>query len=245
VIKFSGHLIILVGFCLLAMAPSSYQKTEKTSLKITFENTINGRKIHLNDSVYANPFGEKYNITKLKYYVSNISLLGALGSGNQENCFLIDEKVSTTIELEVMPGKYSGLQFVLGVDSVKNFSGAQAGALDPLNDMFWTWNSGYVVFKLEGRSESSAADLNRIEYHIGGYKGKDNVSSAIRINAGSEIDIKADQVNELKVSADINKFWNGHYLVRIKEIPVCINAGELAKNISTNFPLVFNIKLQL
>jgi hypothetical protein len=236
-------MIFLPGVCLLVMVASSFCKTEKTKLKITFENIIDGRKICLNDSIYTNPFGEKYNITKLKYYVSNISLLGDHSSRIQENCFLIDEKGNRIIEIDVMPGKYRGLQFVLGIDSIRNFSGAQSGALDPLHDMFWTWNSGYVVYKLEGMSESSSADLNRIEYHIGGHKEKNNVSTAVKIfPVSGEIDIKSNQMNELIIAADINKFWNGNYAVKIRETPVCINAGGLAKNISTNFPHVFTIK---
>ena len=49
-------------------------------------------------------------------------------------------------------GNYNSLSFLLGVDSMHNVSGAQTGALDPANDMFWTWNSGYVMAKMEGAS---------------------------------------------------------------------------------------------
>jgi hypothetical protein len=67
----------------------------------------------------------------------------------------------------------------LGVDSIRNVSGIQTGALDPLKGMFWTWNSGYVMAKLEGSSESSNSAGNRFTYHIGGFRPGMNVLKTI------------------------------------------------------------------
>ena len=64
----------------------------------------------------------------------------------------IDSSLSFTISLAA--NKYDSVGFLLGVDSAGNTSGAQTGALDPLNDMFWTWNTGYVMEKT-GRNISS------------------------------------------------------------------------------------------
>jgi hypothetical protein len=49
----------------------------------------------------------------------------------------------------------TGIRFLLGVDSARNVSGIQTGALDPARGMFWTWNSGYVMAKIEGSSPSA------------------------------------------------------------------------------------------
>ncbi len=69
--------------------------------------------------------------------------------------------------------------FLLGVDSLHNVSGAQTDALDPAKDMFWTWNTGYVMAKLEGNSPSSALVNNKYEFHVGGFSGKYNVLKKI------------------------------------------------------------------
>lgn len=54
--------------------------------------------------------------------------------------FLIDasDAGSTTIALQALPGKYDQVAFTIGVDSIRNISGAQTGALDPGKGMFWT-----------------------------------------------------------------------------------------------------------
>ena len=56
------------------------------------------------------------------------------------------------LNLYLPEGDYTELQFLLGVDSLHNVSGAQTDDLDPAKDMFWTWNSGYVMAKMEGNS---------------------------------------------------------------------------------------------
>jgi hypothetical protein len=63
--------------------------------------------------------------------------------------FLVDfsDTTTTTLKLTILPYLYNRLSFVIGVDSARNVSGAQTGALDPANGMFWTWNTGYIMAK--------------------------------------------------------------------------------------------------
>jgi hypothetical protein len=149
-----------------------------SAIKLTFVNTVNGSKIVFNDSSYTNSFGEKYTISKLRYYVTNMSLQsGNSGIKEQDSYHLIDESKpgSRVINFLVPEGDYSSIQFLLGVDSLHNVSGAQTGDLDPANDMFWTWNTGYVMAKMEGNSSSSSQVNNKFEFHIGGFSGPFNV----------------------------------------------------------------------
>ena len=59
-------------------------------------------------------------------------------------------------------------QLHLGTDSSTNVSGNLDGDLDPINGMYWAWNSGYINFKLEGYWNNRAEE--KFEYHIGGYR---------------------------------------------------------------------------
>jgi hypothetical protein len=45
-------------------------------------------------------------------------------------------------ELNTSLKNITAIKFLLGVDSLKNVSGIQTGALDPAKGMFWTWNTG-------------------------------------------------------------------------------------------------------
>ena len=241
--------LLMLGICSLLLATSfsanKYPVSKNGTLKISFINTANGKPIVLRDSLYNNYFGELYSISKLKYYISNIVLTSGGKAGNMGGYYLMNAASGeNSFEISLQPGIYSNLQFLIGIDSIRNCSGAQTGALDPMNDMFWTWNSGYVMFKLEGNSPASTADLNRIEHHVGGYKGTNNVATEINLDLTNKnlTEIKAGSTTELVIETNLDNYWHGSTDIKISELPVCIITGELAKKIASNFKNLFSIK---
>ena len=242
------YLLIPVIYGLLIASSFSANKcpSSKTgTLKISFINTANGKPIVLRDSLYSNYFGEKYSISKLKYYISNIVITANGNASNMGGYYLVNAASDeNSFEISLQPGNYNNLRFLLGVDSIRNCSGAQTGALDPMNDMFWTWNSGYVMFKLEGNSPSSTSDLNRIEHHLGGYKGTNNVATEISLDltAKNSLEIKPGVTSELIIETNLDNYWHSNADIKISELPVCMITGELAKKIASNFKNLFSIK---
>ena len=51
------------------------------------------------------------------------------------------------------------------------------GDLDPVHGMYWTWQSGYIQFKLEGLLRDSAGE-RKLELHLGGFEGENKTSMA-------------------------------------------------------------------
>ena len=239
-------LYTLLGCIVIFIASFSKHDQEKnTNLTITFRNTANGKPIVLRDSMYLTPFNESYSIRKLKYYISNISLGHQHNKWSEsESYHLVDASRENSFKLMVPPGVYTSIHFIPGVDSARNCSGAQSGALDPLNDMFWTWNTGYVMFKMEGNSSSSNADLNRIEHHIGGFKGIHNTIRNVQLAFSKPIVIDNKTLTELLIETNIDRYWKGPNDIRITELPVNTTTGEQAKKSADNFPGMFSIIMQ-
>ena len=214
-------------------------------LSITFINTANGKPVVLRDSAYSNYFGEQYTISKLKYYISNL-VFSSNGKDQEAGTYFLVNAAneSNAFDITLPAGNYSSIQFLLGVDSIRNCSGAQTGALDPMNDMFWTWNSGYVMFKLEGSSTASTADLQRLEYHIGGYKGANNVATKINLpfGAGQGLTIKPGSTTELVIEMNLDHFWHGDTDNKIADLPMCMITGAPALKLAANFKHLFSIK---
>ena len=221
---------------------------EKTGiLKISFVNTVKGTPIRLNTASYTNPYSEQYTVSKFKYYISNIALAFPDGIYSEtESYHLIDESDPASLSFGFMTtaNSYQSLLFMLGVDSIKNVSGAQTGALDPLNDMFWTWNSGYVMAKMEGNSPQSTVVNNKVEFHIGGFSGVNNVLKKIKLNfpAGMMLDIKEGKTSEIIIEADLDKWWQDPNDLKISVNPVCTTPGVLAKKFADNYSKMFSIK---
>ncbi|MEO5995248.1 MAG: MbnP family protein [Chitinophagaceae bacterium] len=150
---------------------------------------------------------------------------------------------STSLALKAGPNKYDHISFIIGVDSARNFSGAQTGALDPANGMFWTWNSGYIMAKLEGSSPISTQPDNRIEYHIGGFKDPDNVLQKVVLPfpETASIDFSPNSTATVTITANVNAWFNNPNELHIAQTPVCMTPGDLSKKIAENYSKMFTI----
>ncbi len=218
---------------------------QQARIEIRFSNFAND-KIISPDSTFINSFEESYTIQRFKYYITNIELLNTKANKRYavpESYFLVDEsdEPSKTIAISAPKENYDAISFLLGVDSLHNVSGAQTGALDPMNGMFWTWNSGYVSIKMEGKSPASNLPQHLIEYHLGGFKGPDNVNHRVTLLfPGGNTDINRSLIM-IDVKTDINLFFNSVHSLSIKNNPACTSPGGLAKQYSENYARIFSI----
>ncbi len=240
-------LAFLFSFTTSFQKKNTLERSKMITVKITFSNIVKNYKIALQDSVYINPFGEKYTITKFRYYVSGVSLSNGDKIFREKNSYhLIDESdiKSQSFSFAVPEGNYTSFKFLLGVDSLHNVSGAQTGALDPAKDMFWTWNTGYVMAKLEGNSASSTLVNNKYEFHIGGFSGKYNVLKNIELNfpENKSIHFAANKTTQIIINADVNAWWQNANDIKIAEHANISAPGKLALMISDNYVKMFHIE---
>ena len=215
-------------------------------LQINFRHFVGSDSLIFKTKEYVNELGQKYTVTKFKYYISNIQLINDSGKVfSSEEYFLIneDEPQSKGFSVkDVPPGNYKTLSFIIGVDSLRNCSGLQEGALDPIKGMFWAWNTGYIFLKLEGASESSTAQGGIFEYHIGGFKEPVNAIRKISLEMDSLI--FADEVPDSKkifIKADISQILKQPVSIDFSTMPVVsdmTNAELVANNYSDMFSLI-------
>lgn len=210
---------------------------KKQQLTIHFEHRFGSQLLVPEQTYYLNDT-DTLVINRFKYYLSHIELINEKGVivKPKHDYYLINsaEETSMTIQLTIPEGKYTGIHFLLGVDSIRNVSGVQTGALDPLHGMFWTWNSGYVMAKLEGTSNSSKIAGKQFTYHIGGFRNKQRVSRQIKLTASF--------TNELTILADARYWFDGPNKISIAKEPICHSPGELAVRIADNYSRMFSIK---
>lgn len=208
---------IIVGFFLLVFILSF--KSEKKNVTISFNHFVGDEIVVLDSGLYKNEIEEFYSMTKLKYYISDIELTTVDGKiVNLNSSFLVDEnkKDSKSITLKnCFEGNYTSLSFIVGVDSLHNCSGVQSGALDPVNGMFWEWNTGYIFFKLEGISGSSTMPGSIFEYHIGGFKAPTNCIRKITIPLNQNV-----TTSTINLKVDINKVFNYKKNISIAQLPI-------------------------
>lgn len=219
------------------------QTTDKKKIILHFKNMV-GEKLLQTDSIYKNIFNEPFTVRSFKYYVSNIVLQDDATGKFQSyptGYFLVDEadSASKQIELTTTLGHISAIHFLLGVDSLKNVSGIQTGNLDPSNGMFWTWNTGYVMAKLEGNSPLAKTPAHAFSYHVGGYKQNQKTERSIRLVLPSLADTKAE--NYFTINANILTWFSGINNIKIEAVSFCHEPGPLAVMLADNYANMFNI----
>lgn len=213
-------------------------------LSINFSAWVGNDSLHQNQP-YLNPFNEEIRVTAFKFYIHGLKLSNtATGKSTslEDQYHLMDllSDNSRNIALNVPSGTYDKLSFIIGVDSILNVSGAQEGVLDPGKGMFWTWNSGYIMAKLEGNSPASTVAQNAFEYHIGGFKGTNNVVKEIEIPLNGGMNHNEEGV--ISLGADVNKWFAGSHNIRISENPVVIMPGQKAVEVAENYYRMFTVK---
>ncbi|MET7258714.1 MbnP family protein [Dyadobacter fermentans] len=226
-------LAAVVGMLMLASCESEAQGPvpstgDKGALTIEFDNIVGDKNLVLGGGASTNGAGEDFVITKFNYFVSNIKLLRADGTSyvvpQDSSYFLIMEnkKESQFVRLKNIPaGTYTGLEFMLGVDSLRNTMPIErrTGVLDPggsmMEDgMYWAWNSGYIFLKMEGTSSKGNPVNSKFYYHIGlfgGYTTRTvNNTRIVKLGFGElKADVTTSKTPEVHLFADVQKVFKG------------------------------------
>jgi hypothetical protein len=209
--------------------------------RLELDHMFNNASFLLNTDYTTGP-GDNINISTFKYYLSNIQLQKADGSwwSAKESYYIVDvaNTASTLLQVDSVPvAEYKAIRYMIGVDSVRNFSGAQTGALSPSNAMFWSWNSGYIFLKLEGSSIQAA---NPVKFHIGGFTGTNAAQSVIDHDFGNgRLRITPTANPQTHVYVQVNKFFDGASTISLATLNDVhmpgVNAKLVANNIATMF----------
>jgi len=177
-------------------------------------------------------------IETFRFYVSNIKLILIDNSeiSEEKSYHLIDieEPNSQIISISKKLNKeIKKVVFSLGIDSTASVSGALSGDLDPTKGMYWAWQSGYINFKIEGKSSSCKTRNKAFQFHIGGYL-KPNY--AIRT-----IELETKNSN-FEINVDLAELFNQ---IKLSEINSIMIPGSKAMDIADNAKLMFTISESL
>lgn len=104
-------------------------------------------------------------IDNLRWYVS-LPPAGKKGS----KAWLLDLADSSSLDQQMSRPVNNKISLLFGVDSAIQVGGVGTGALDPLRGMYWTWQTGYVQWKMEGAIRVDGVE-SPLELHLGGFDG--------------------------------------------------------------------------
>lgn len=246
----------------------AFEEKNLAPFSIEFDNIVGDRTFSINNtgSLYTNAAGEKFSISMLQYFISNIKVVTVEGKTytvpQDKSYFLINgaDKATRFTKVEVPEGDYSKVTFTLGVDSLRSTMdlSKRTGVLDPAaggghdgGGMYWGWNSGYIFFKFEGNANVISDDVNgdptgkkQFKYHIGGFGGYsaptiNNIKTITvdLINAGIA-KVRKDRQSNVHLFVDIMKVFNGKNSFSIVAHPN-VMFSNYSVNIASNLTELF------
>jgi hypothetical protein len=189
------HIVAILFFSLNLSAQNN------SGLKIHFVHPTSANSMLQLDTGFVFNQKDSMVIHSLRYYISDIKLfqnnLEVYGETNGYHLIDLSDPASLNIELKLIKGiVYDEISFNLGIDSATNTAGALGGALDPSKGMYWSWQSGYINLKIEGKSNVCPQFGYQFQYHLGGYLYPNlaiqNIRLKVNRKSGTELNIAFD-----------------------------------------------------
>lgn len=240
-LKYFFPLIVLFVSC--KKDPPTVELVHEGTIEVNVTNVAGNQVLALNTGTYINQ-SDTFNVTRFRYYVSNIRLHrdDNFTYIEKESYRLLDAEDSTSCKFtltEVPYGNYTGIEFIIGVDSLRNCSGAQTGALDPAVDMFWSWNQGYIFAKMEGTCPTAPG--GGFIYHVGGFSGPFNAIVSAKPSFNNAIlNVDAGHSTKLFMKADVLEWFKNPSLIDFSSYSA-ISGGKKARELAYNYSDMFSV----
>lgn len=261
--------ILLLSSCSKTDEPTpEFEEKNLAPFSIEFDNIVGERTFSINNmgSLYTNAAGEKFSISMLQYFISNIKVSTAEGKTyavpQEKSYFMVNgaDKTTRFTKVEVPEGDYTKVTFTLGVDSLRSTMdlSKRSGILDPAaggghdaGGMYWGWNAGYIFFKYEGNSNVISDDVKgdptgkkQFKYHIGGFGGYsaptiNNIKTiTIDLTNAGIAKVRKDRQSNVHLFVDVMKVFNGKNAFSIAAHPN-VMFSDYSINIAANLTELF------
>ncbi|MEM4326477.1 MAG: hypothetical protein QXU40_04180 [Candidatus Pacearchaeota archaeon] len=222
--------------------------------EIHLENRVGNLRFYFNEP-YVTENGDTIQFTMFNYYVSNFQFIkedGSLYTVPKDSCYFLvkgDDSESQELHFHNIPaGKYKGVKFIIGVDSLMSASPIEVrekvrgGVLDPATGaqgMYWSWNTGYIFVKAEGKFKPHPDSAQKdFKYHIGLFGGYSsptiNNIKTVELMFNQNVEINSNRKPNIHCYVNPLELFKTPTTFDIKAQPV-IMASPASKTIADNY----------
>lgn len=227
--------------------------TKSYSINFHFENLANGNPIQLNTSnkPYTNAMGQSFNITRLRYLISEVQLHQSNGvSFTFPGYHLVDASDTSTLVYapseKIPAGTYTGISFNFGFDRLSNQNNIYAD----LNTANWNWpmmlGGGYHFMQFEGKFDTSGVE-GGFATHMGTARNigindttfEDNHFRVELTNAALSINENTD----ISLQMNVEQWYENPYKwdFKVYNMPI-MPVYDAQRKLNLNGPSVFTLK---
>ncbi|MBA2611253.1 MAG: hypothetical protein H0U95_04725 [Bacteroidetes bacterium] len=218
---------------------------KQPSVTFKFNAMVDNLPLVVNTKWYKNANGDSFTVTKFNYYISNLKFKRNDGTiFSEPNSYHIIkhvERVTSFTVLNLPEGSYDQIEFLIGVDSVRNISGSQTGDLSPDSLMFWDWSTGYIFFKLEGQYKNTTTPIaDFYAMHIGGFAAPDNFIKKCTFNLTNKLIAEKNKQSKVFYNTSINEIFTNPNIIDFNTYH-SVGGGRKSRDLSDNYQDMFTI----
>lgn len=216
------------------------------NLKMEFSHFVDGQPILFDSTWFLNAHGDSFLVTAFRYYISNISLIrdDSFVYTEPESYHYVDAQLDNTRKITIAgvpTGTYTSVRFMIGVDSARNVSGAQTGDLTPNNGMFWTWVTGYLNAKMEGRSPQSSEPSKYLFFHIGGYQGANAGQRWVTLPLNGGAHVRTGATPNIHYFANLNEWFRTPTVIDFSKMNEVMFESKDSRSVADNYADMFTV----
>jgi hypothetical protein len=226
---------VLLHILLASVAFRVYPQTDGYT-RLEFLPTSGGRELTCDGSYSFLSNGDSILFETIKFYVSGIELSykNQLVWKEINSYHLVSAADTGTLSVRLNhkePVIFDRIKFNIGIDSITNVSGVLGGDLDPTRGMYWSWQSGYINFKLEGKSSQCKTRNNEFQFHLGGYQYPFNTLQTATMATKKQ--------DTIRVTMDLNKLLDGMDLSCQNRV---MSPGKESVSLAGKLPGLFHLQ---
>ncbi len=220
------------------------------TVNVSFSSKYNDDALQIG-AVYYDALGHRIRVENFQSYLSNIRLVNDLGEEVViKDIALANLGTGYSFSAQIDPGTYTQIKFGIGVPEAinKDIDPSTYPNSSPLSiqggaGMFWTWNTGYIFTKFEGRGDltgqEGAALLSPFSYHT----GDDFLYRTVTLD--KSFTIEATQNQNLAIIIQADQIINGGpntLDIAVDDVTHTAGNPELATKVVENFVSAFSIQ---
>ena len=239
----------LLVIVLALMVAACTKPNEKAEINLNLGYEVNGKSLVTDSLCYENEAGNKFLITEIQWFLSNIELKNEAGDWimlhqtglsdtlDVSRVYYIDTDIPESQTLHSSPvkvGHYTAIRFTFGLDETDNQTGLFTDP--PESEMFWPdmLGGGYHYMKLNGKYLNAEDRLAPMAIHLGIGQNEDCTEfyqNYFIVELPIEFNVKVNTKNQLDLTMVIDNWFRNPNTIDFDEFGSHIMQNQTAQRL--------------
>jgi hypothetical protein len=212
--KFLLNIITVAVFSLVFVSCKPEESTVLPKLNVTIKTVYNNQPFTVGE-IYDDGMGHRMRVDLFMSYFSQLKLTNTSGTEVLLKDFHLQNLDNDfTFTTEIPEGNYQNFSMGLGIPKSYNkdvdpstYPNSHPLSVQGAQGMFWTWNTGYIFTKFEGKVDLTGTEGNPLDHSMAFHTGDDLLYSLVTFT--KNITAEKNKTYDLVITVHADKLIKG------------------------------------